>query len=127
MHRTHERYTGTETETGTKTERRERERVINQNYERVQGDSYYGNATQQGLPTLRTRPISGITSLEMANRRPFIAGNWKMNPETLEEAIKLAKDIGDAGVKSHLFAPVAFPPPKKTSVLMYSVLILLHI
>ena len=34
-----------------------------------------------------------------------------MNPETLEEAIKLAKDIGDAGVKSHFFAPVAFPPP----------------
>jgi triosephosphate isomerase len=71
--------------------------------------------------------MSGITSLEMANRRPFIAGNWKMNPETLEEAIKLAKDIGDAGVKSHFFAPVAFPPPINERPHIYSVLILLHI
>ena len=29
----------------------------------------------------------------MAARRPFIAGNWKMNPETVEEAVQLAKEI----------------------------------
>jgi len=32
----------------------------------------------------------------MAERRPFIAGNWKMNPETLDEAKTLAKEIGEA-------------------------------
>jgi triosephosphate isomerase len=29
-------------------------------------------------------------------RRPFIAGNWKMNPETLDDAVKLAKSIAEA-------------------------------
>ncbi len=43
-----------------------------------------------------------------------------MNPETLEEAIKLAKDIGDAGVKSHFFAPVVFPPKKNEFLLRAS-------
>ena len=44
-------------------------------------------------PATRT---SGLCDLCMADRRPFIAGNWKMNPETLDEAKKLAAEIGAA-------------------------------
>lgn len=29
-------------------------------------------------------------------RRPIIAGNWKMNPNTIEEAIALGKGIKEA-------------------------------
>ncbi len=29
----------------------------------------------------------------MAARRPFIAGNWKENPDTLEAALDLAKAV----------------------------------
>ena len=28
-----------------------------------------------------------------ATRKPFISGNWKLNPQTRDEAITLAKDI----------------------------------
>lgn len=35
---------------------------------------------------------SSCMSLEMA-RKPFISGNWKLNPQTKTEAIKLANDI----------------------------------
>ena len=37
----------------------------------------------------------------MAARRPIIAGNWKMNPETVEEAVQLAKDIVDSAKTSN--------------------------
>lgn len=33
-----------------------------------------------------------LTALE-ATRRPFISGNWKLNPQTRDEAIQLATDI----------------------------------
>ena len=36
----------------------------------------------------------------MATRRPLIAGNWKMNPETVSEAIQLGKEISDAAKTS---------------------------
>jgi hypothetical protein len=39
--------------------------------------------------------VSQSTSLEMA-RRPFISGNWKLNPQTREEALTLASDIASA-------------------------------
>lgn len=53
-----------------------------------------------------------ITSLEA--RKPFISGNWKLNPQTRDEAIKLANDIAatitsdspDADVA--LFVPYVF-------------------
>lgn len=46
----------------------------------------------------------------MAARRPIIAGNWKMNPETVEEAVQLAKEIVEAAKTSkaqvmHILAP----------------------
>eukprot|EP00977_Amphora_coffeiformis_P006556 scaffold1404_cov166-Amphora_coffeaeformis.AAC.23 len=41
-------------------------------------------------PALVSR--SSSTVLDMA-RKPFISGNWKLNPQSKEEAITLAKDI----------------------------------
>jgi hypothetical protein len=31
--------------------------------------------------------------LHMAQRMPFIAGNWKMNPQTLKDAVHLAQQV----------------------------------
>ena len=45
-------------------------------------------------PSLVSRSSSS-TTLEMA-RKPFISGNWKLNPQTKEEATNLAKDIADS-------------------------------
>jgi Triosephosphate isomerase len=36
------------------------------------------------------------TELHMAERKPFITGNWKMNPTTAQEAVALAKGIADS-------------------------------
>jgi triosephosphate isomerase (TIM) len=38
------------------------------------------------------RAPRSMTALDMA-RRPFISGNWKLNPQTRDEATALAKDI----------------------------------
>jgi triosephosphate isomerase len=35
------------------------------------------------------------TALE-ATRRPFISGNWKLNPQTREDAVQLAADIASS-------------------------------
>jgi hypothetical protein len=48
----------------------------------------------------------------LANRKPFIAGNWKLNPETKAEAVKLAKDIAasvSAGSPGDVSLFVPFP------------------
>jgi len=54
-------------------------------------------------PTLRSGSIrqasAGISSLSMS-RKPFIAGNWKMNPETVEEAVSMAKAIAESAETS---------------------------
>lgn len=39
--------------------------------------------------------FSSSTALEMA-RKPFISGNWKLNPTTVEEAEKLASGIASS-------------------------------
>lgn len=43
-------------------------------------------------PTLGVRRSSQITELS-ATRKPFISGNWKLNPQTKDEAITLATEI----------------------------------
>jgi triosephosphate isomerase len=43
-------------------------------------------------PSFVSRASSSGSALEMA-RRPFISGNWKLNPQTKQEAVALAKDI----------------------------------
>ena len=56
---------------------------------------------------------SASTQLD-ASRKPFISGNWKLNPQTKEEAVTLASDIAstitdaspDADVA--LFVPYVF-------------------
>lgn len=45
-----------------------------------------------------------------ANRKPFIAGNWKLNPETKAEAVQLATDIA-ASVSKGSFADVSLFVP----------------
>lgn len=55
-----------------------------------------------------------VTRLDMASRRPFISGNWKLNPQSREEAVALASGIAasitsdspDADVA--LFVPYVF-------------------
>jgi hypothetical protein len=42
-----------------------------------------------------TTSFSRFTALE-AGRKPFISGNWKLNPQTKEEATTLAADIAAA-------------------------------
>ena len=46
-------------------------------------------------------------------RRPFITGNWKLNPSTRDEAVALAKGIADAVIPDSpcdvaLFVPFPF-------------------
>ena len=42
-----------------------------------------------------TAGVSRYTSLE-ATRMPIISGNWKLNPQTREEAVTLASEISAA-------------------------------
>mmetsp|Transcript_15644 Transcript_15644/g.37944 ORF Transcript_15644/g.37944 Transcript_15644/m.37944 type:complete len:302 (-) Transcript_15644:216-1121(-) len=50
-------------------------------------------------PALRaeasTRTTSGASAVTMMARKPIIAGNWKMNPAGIEEAISLGKGIAE--------------------------------
>ena len=39
--------------------------------------------------------IRSTSPLE-ASRKPFISGNWKLNPQTKREAVKLAADIASS-------------------------------
>jgi triosephosphate isomerase len=47
-------------------------------------------------------------------RKPFISGNWKLNPQTREEAVTLASEISKAVTKDSpdadraLFVPYVF-------------------
>ena len=56
---------------------------------------------------------SSSTALDMA-RKPFISGNWKLNPQTKDEATELAKAIADSVTDSTpdsdiaLFVPYVF-------------------
>ena len=58
-------------------------------------------------------PTSSSTALE-AGRRPFISGNWKLNPQTRQEAIDLANGIASAVTSDSpdsdvaLFVPYVF-------------------
>merc|ERR1712166_75042 len=61
--------------------------------------------------SVRQTKASGISSLSMADRRPFIAGNWKMNPETLDEAKVMAKAIADAAKSSNAQVALMVPHP----------------
>jgi len=63
-----------------------------------------------------------VTSTQLEARKPFISGNWKLNPQTKDEAVKLASDIAakitpdspDAEVA--LFVPYVFIEAAMTAV-----------
>lgn len=58
--------------------------------------------------------LGGRSATQLDARKPFISGNWKLNPQTRDEAVKLAGDIAasitddspDADVA--LFVPYVF-------------------
>ena len=57
---------------------------------------------------------ASLTPLEMASsshRRPFISGNWKLNPQSREEAVKLATEIAESITPSSPNADVALFVP----------------
>lgn len=37
--------------------------------------------------------LGGRSATQLDARKPFISGNWKLNPQTRDEAVKLAGDI----------------------------------
>lgn len=65
-------------------------------------------------------PHHSLTALNA--RKPFISGNWKLNPSTKEEATKLASDIAAAVVPTSpeadvaLFVPYVFVDSAKEAV-----------
>lgn len=71
--------------------------------------------------TLSIPSRTSFVSLE-ATRKPFISGNWKLNPQTKEEAIQLAKDIADAVMPTSpdsdvaVFVPYVFIDAAKQAV-----------
>lgn len=70
------------------------------------------NGSVAFIPTAPQRSMNKI-ELEMA-RKPFISGNWKLNPQTKTEAIQLGADIAAAVTPSTpesdvaLFVPYPF-------------------
>jgi Triosephosphate isomerase len=66
------------------------------------------------LPTTNSRHELARTALDMATRRPFISGNWKLNPQSRAEAITLASEIASAitpdspDAEVALFVPYVF-------------------
>jgi triosephosphate isomerase len=68
-----------------------------------------------GTNAFTTTPSNArSTTTQLAARKPFISGNWKLNPQTKDEALKLGKEIAasitsdspDAEVA--LFVPYVF-------------------
>ena len=69
-----------------------------------------GASAFNGVQTFdATHRISGTKLFE---RKPFITGNWKLNPSTRSEAVELAKGIADAitpeSPECALFVPFPF-------------------
>lgn len=54
--------------------------------------------------------INYQSSTKLLARKPFITGNWKLNPQTRQEAIELATGVADA-IKSNSQADVAIFVP----------------
>ena len=56
---------------------------------------------------------SRLGATELFERQPFITGNWKLNPQTKDEAIELAQGIADSVTSDSpadvgLFVPFPF-------------------
>ena len=61
-----------------------------------------------------TSPPSSSTTTRLHARKPLISGNWKLNPQTKEEALTLARGIASSitenspDVEVALFVPYVF-------------------
>ena len=53
--------------------------------------SYSSTCSWTSRPSIITSLAAAAAAVQ--KRRPFISGNWKLNPQTREEAIQLATDI----------------------------------
>ena len=62
------------------------------------------------VPSIIRGSPHDLTVLDMA-RKPFISGNWKLNPQTRTEALTLAADIAAAVTPSSPNADVALFVP----------------
>lgn len=67
----------------------------------------------EGLAFVTRQPNSVRWDSQLFARKPFITGNWKLNPQTKDEAISLASDIAEAVTKDSpgdvgLFVPFPF-------------------
>ena len=62
----------------------------------------------------RQFPTTNPSTTELYGRKPFISGNWKLNPQTKEEALTLASGIASSinenspDVDVALFVPYVF-------------------
>ncbi|KAL7542769.1 hypothetical protein ACHAXR_012074 [Thalassiosira sp. AJA248-18] len=54
----------------------------------------FGSATAFAPAALSNN--QAISSTQLYGRKPFISGNWKLNPQSKDEALALAKDIADS-------------------------------
>jgi len=79
-----------------------------------------------GAGAFMTAPSSSTSfyrpSTELHARKPFISGNWKLNPSTKGEAIALGKAIADSvtdstgDIEVALFVPYVFIEAAKEAV-----------
>ena len=61
-----------------------------------------------------TAPQQAFSATRLEARKPFISGNWKLNPSTKDEALTLGKEIADSitadspDIDVALFVPYVF-------------------
>jgi len=76
---------------------------------------YAGGAVTAFAPAVISRQgVTQPTQTQLYGRKPFISGNWKLNPKTKDEALTLAKEIsasiteGSPDADVALFVPYVF-------------------
>jgi Triosephosphate isomerase len=69
------------------------------------------NTRGSGSTATSTYTTTSSTELSLAVRRPFISGNWKLNPQTRDEAIQLATDIAASVSEASPTADIALFVP----------------
>jgi Triosephosphate isomerase len=81
----------------------------------INAPSYQQSASSSMLLAPLPSTTATTTALHVSNRRPFISGNWKLNPQTRNEAIQLASDIANMvsdttkqSIDIALFVPYVF-------------------
>lgn len=86
--------------------------------------SAFGSAAAFAPPAVvqpTTTTTSAVSATQLFERKPFITGNWKLNPTTIDEAVDLAKGIAGAVTSDSpgdvaLFVPYPFLQSVKEAV-----------